>query len=74
MNPIILAIDTSCDETSVAVTQGMKVLSNVIMSQAHIHAPFGGVYPSLAKREHLSKIHYAIHIAEKRARKKIQAC
>jgi N6-L-threonylcarbamoyladenine synthase len=50
--PIILAIDTSCDDTSVAITQGKRVLSNIIASQANFHRKYGGVHPSLAKRMH----------------------
>jgi len=63
----ILSIDTSCDETSVAVTQGRRIISNVLFSQIKVHAPYGGVYPILAKREHLSKIDPAITLALKRA-------
>lgn len=63
----ILAIDTSCDDTSVAVTEGRRILSNVIFSQVQIHAPFGGVYPTVAKREHQTKINPAVEIALKRA-------
>jgi len=53
----ILAIETSCDETSIAVLEANKdgpftLLSNIILSQIKIHAPFGGVVPTLAKREH----------------------
>ncbi|MDD5589853.1 MAG: tRNA (adenosine(37)-N6)-threonylcarbamoyltransferase complex transferase subunit TsaD [Candidatus Portnoybacteria bacterium] len=53
----ILAIETSCDETSVAVLNygqdgSFDLLSNIVSSQVKIHAPFGGVVPSLAKREH----------------------
>ncbi len=54
-SPIILGIETSCDETSVAVLQGEKLLSNVISSQA-VHIQFGGVVPELASRAHLRKI------------------
>lgn len=61
--PTILAIDTSCDETSVAVTQGTKIISNVIWSQAMEHAKFGGVMPSLAKRMHEERIDWAIQKA-----------
>lgn len=64
----ILAIDTSCDETSVAVTNGQKIISNVLFSQAKLHSQYGGVYPSLAKREHLTKIKPTVHLALKRAR------
>lgn len=56
----ILAIDTSCDETSAAVTDGTIIISNVIWSQASLHANFGGVYPSLAKRAHEERIDYII--------------
>jgi N6-L-threonylcarbamoyladenine synthase len=52
----ILSIDTSCDETSVAVTQKNKVLSNIIWSQASLHSKWGGVLPSLAQRQHKKKI------------------
>ncbi len=57
----ILGIDTSCDDTGVgiietAATTGTRVLANVVASQAAIHAPFGGVLPEHASREHLSVI------------------
>lgn len=56
----ILAVETSCDETGIAVVEGAKtaqgfaftVLKNELLSQAQRHAPYGGVYPNLAKREH----------------------
>jgi len=53
----ILAVETSCDETSIAIleagkTGDLKILSNIVSSQIKIHAPFGGVVPMLAKREH----------------------
>ena len=51
----ILGIETSCDETSVAVTHHRKVLSNTTVSQL-IHTEYGGVVPELASREHLSLI------------------
>ncbi len=54
--PLILAIDTSCDETSGAVSLGRVILSNVIASQAQIHQQYGGVYPTLAKRAHQKNI------------------
>jgi len=53
---IILAIETSCDDTCIAVLEiknkGIKILSNVVSSQVKLHAKYGGVYPFLAKREH----------------------
>lgn len=57
---IILAIDTSCDETSVAVTEGRKVLSHLEYTQVATHAQWGGVVPSLAKRAHEDRIEWAI--------------
>lgn len=56
-----LAIETSCDETSVAIVEdGRKVLSNVILSQINTHKFFGGVVPEIASREHLEAINYVI--------------
>ncbi len=59
----ILAIDTSCDETAAAVTEGGRVLSNVIYSQILLHKKWGGVVPSLAKRAHEEKIEFVIEEA-----------
>ena len=53
----ILAIETSCDETSAAVVRnGREVLSNIISSQIDIHKRFGGVVPEVASRKHLDNI------------------
>src|ERR1700690_3263808 len=52
----LLAIETSCDETSVAVVRDGKVLSNAVSSQIQIHAEYGGVVPELAAREHLRNL------------------
>jgi N6-L-threonylcarbamoyladenine synthase len=49
----ILAIETSCDETSAAVVRDGEILSNVVSSQTKLHAEYGGVVPELAAREHL---------------------
>src|SRR3990167_542614 len=68
----ILSIDTSCDETAAAVTEGKKVLSNIIWSQASLHAKFGGVYPSLAKRMHKERIGWVIEKAIKNSKVKIK--
>ncbi|MDY0231313.1 MAG: tRNA (adenosine(37)-N6)-threonylcarbamoyltransferase complex transferase subunit TsaD, partial [Candidatus Saccharicenans sp.] len=47
-NPrLVLAVETSCDETSAAVLNQGEVLSNVILSQDEIHSPYGGVVPEL---------------------------
>lgn len=54
---VTLAIETSCDETSVAIVKnGREVLSNVIYSQIEIHEKFGGVVPEIASRNHVEKI------------------
>ena len=61
---ITLAIETSCDETSVAVVKnGRKVLSNVISSQIDIHKKFGGVVPEVASRKHIESINRIIQSA-----------
>jgi N6-L-threonylcarbamoyladenine synthase len=54
--PILLAIESSCDETACAVVEGHEVRSSVIASQVEIHARFGGVVPELASRHHLDAI------------------
>lgn len=54
---LILAIETSCDETSIAVIRnGKEVLSNIISSQIEIHKEFGGVVPEIASRHHIKNI------------------
>ena len=56
-NEIILAIETSCDETSVALIQGGKeILANVVSSQIDKHKQFGGVVPEIASRQHTEQI------------------
>ncbi len=50
---MILAIETSCDDTCAAVLDGPRILSNLISSQAAAHADFGGVVPEVASRHHL---------------------
>ena len=54
---IVLGIESSCDETSVAVVRnGREVLSNVIDTQIKIHEQFGGVVPEIASRNHIEAI------------------
>ncbi|MCI3922635.1 tRNA (adenosine(37)-N6)-threonylcarbamoyltransferase complex transferase subunit TsaD [Paenibacillus sp. TRM 82003] len=54
---LILAVETSCDETSAAVVEnGTKVLSNVVSSQIETHRKFGGVVPEIASRKHVESI------------------
>ena len=52
----ILAIESSCDETSVAICRGREVLSNVVATQIAEHALYGGVVPEIASRRHLEAI------------------
>ncbi|MBS1717299.1 MAG: tRNA (adenosine(37)-N6)-threonylcarbamoyltransferase complex transferase subunit TsaD [Armatimonadetes bacterium] len=52
----VLAIETSCDETSVAVLSGDRVLANVVSSQAELHEKWGGVVPEAASRAHVEAI------------------
>jgi N6-L-threonylcarbamoyladenine synthase len=57
MSMRLLAIETSCDETAAAVVEdGRRILSNVVSTQAALHAPYGGVVPELASRHHLENI------------------
>ena len=49
----LLAIETSCDETSAAVVRNGQILSNIVSSQTKLHSEYGGVVPELATREHL---------------------
>src|SRR5262252_9204892 len=52
----ILALETSCDETSAAVVRDGRILSNVISSRIQLHSEYGGVVPELAAREHLRNL------------------
>jgi len=53
---VTLGIETSCDETSVALTEGSAVLSNVVSSSVHMHKKYGGVVPEIASRMHVEYI------------------
>lgn len=68
---IILAIETSCDETACAIISGEKgsinILSNIVSSQIKLHAKWGGVVPNLAAREHLKNITPVIQASLKKA-------
>lgn len=68
---IILAIETSCDETSVAVIKDKKVLSNIIASQIKLHQKYGGVVPELAARAHSENIPTVLQTAIKKAKIKL---
>jgi N6-L-threonylcarbamoyladenine synthase len=62
MQPVILAIESSCDETSASIVQAGKVLNNVIASQT-VHQKYGGVVPELASRAHQQQIHHVVNEA-----------
>jgi N6-L-threonylcarbamoyladenine synthase len=53
LDPVVLGIETSCDETAVGIVRGRKLLANVIASSVEEHARFGGVVPEIASRAHL---------------------
>src|SRR5687768_3346975 len=63
----LLAIETSCDETSVAIVAEGRLLSNVVSSQTKLHAEYGGVVPELATREHLRNLLPVCRMALKEA-------
>lgn len=65
---ICLGIETSCDETAVAILKdGREVISNVVSTQIAIHKEFGGVVPEIASREHISHISYVVKEALEKA-------
>ncbi|MFQ6108918.1 MAG: tRNA (adenosine(37)-N6)-threonylcarbamoyltransferase complex transferase subunit TsaD [Candidatus Aminicenantales bacterium] len=69
----ILGIETSCDETAASVlTDGFEILSDVILSQDEIHAPYGGVVPELASRQHIASIGYVVEESLRRAHVRLE--
>jgi N6-L-threonylcarbamoyladenine synthase len=62
-DPIILGIESSCDETGIAVLEGFNVRSFVLASQTEEHARFGGVVPEVAARAHVEAIRPLVHQA-----------
>jgi N6-L-threonylcarbamoyladenine synthase len=70
---LTLAIETSCDETSVAVLSGgREVLANIISSQIEIHQAYGGVVPEIASRHHLDNITIVLEEALEEAKVKLK--
>lgn len=68
MKEVILSIETSCDETSVAiVADGREVMSNIIASQIDVHQIYGGVVPEIASRQHIENISLVVQEALERA-------
>ena len=69
----ILGIESSCDETSVAVVKnGREVLSNVIASQIDIHRLYGGVVPEIASRNHVKNIDVVLQESLQQAGKTLE--
>lgn len=67
-NSLIMAIESSCDETACAIVKGgREVIANVVASQIKIHEEFGGVIPEIAAREHLEAINVVIDETFKQA-------
>lgn len=65
----ILGIETSCDETSIAIVQdGTKILTNIVSSQIEIHKRFGGVVPEVASRKHVEETNYLLKEALEEAK------
>lgn len=65
---LVLGIESSCDETAAAVVEdGRLIRSNVVASQVETHAPFGGVVPEVASREHLDRITQVVSAALEQA-------
>ena len=65
---LLLGIETSCDETAAAVVSSDgEVLSDVVQSQVQVHAPYGGVVPELASRDHLRNVVPVVQSALERA-------
>ena len=61
---LILAIESSCDETAASVVKnGREVLSNIISSQIDLHTLYGGVVPEIASRKHIEKINQVVEAA-----------
>lgn len=63
MPPTILGIESSCDDTAAAVLRGREILSNVVLSQAQLHASFGGVVPEIAARAHAETLDICVERA-----------
>jgi len=65
---LVLGIETSCDETAVAVTNDNKILADTVSSSVHLHKDFGGVIPEIASRYHVEYINYVLKDALDKAK------
>lgn len=64
---LVLGVESSCDETSVAIFDGKNILSNVVLSQIDVHKQFGGVVPEVASRHHVRNVSIVFKEALERA-------
>lgn len=71
MSPLVLGIETSCDETAVGIVRGRTLLANVISSSVEEHVRFGGVVPEVASRAHLESMQQVIKQALLEAKVKL---
>ncbi|MGH7821132.1 MAG: tRNA (adenosine(37)-N6)-threonylcarbamoyltransferase complex transferase subunit TsaD, partial [Candidatus Binatia bacterium] len=60
---ILLAIETSCDDTAAAVLAGDELRSSIVSSQDAVHGPYGGIVPELASRHHVANVLPVVHAA-----------
>ena len=72
MDKIILALESSCDETACAILKNDELIANVISSQIEVHQKYGGVMPEIASRLHLENILVVINEAIEKARIKLE--
>ena len=72
LEPLVLGIESSCDETGIGIVRGTTLLANVIASSMDQHARFGGVVPEIAARAHLEALQPAIREALKTAQVSLQ--
>src|SRR5687767_13249401 len=61
--PVVLALETSCDETAVAILRGRQLLSSEVASQIDVHTLYGGVVPEVASRNHLRSLRPTLQLA-----------
>lgn len=69
---LVLGIETSCDETGIALVDGKKVLSNIVASSVELHKAFGGVVPEVATRHHVEYQLFVLDKALKKARRSVK--
>ncbi|MGR3269644.1 tRNA (adenosine(37)-N6)-threonylcarbamoyltransferase complex transferase subunit TsaD [Thalassococcus profundi] len=65
--PLILGLESSCDDTAAALVRGREVLSSVVLGQAELHSAFGGVVPEIAARAHAEKLDICVAAAIRQA-------